>query len=145
MDEYFQLQPGDIDVKMGTLSKGLGTCGGYLAGDASLINYLRYSLPGFMFSVGLSPVLAASCLKSLEKSVSTTVVIYNQGCLTSDELAEFLKSFALDCIIIGDGTNAGSGRSHGAEDILDDAGENGQDGNLPAGRPAKPGPRVPLR
>ncbi len=51
--------------------------------------------------------LAGRCLKSLENSVSTAVVVYNQGCLTSDELAEFLKSFALECTIIGDGTNAG--------------------------------------
>lgn len=46
----------------GTLSKGLGTCGGYLAGSANLIEYLRYSLPGFVFSVGISPALAAATL-----------------------------------------------------------------------------------
>lgn len=62
VDEYFGLAPNDIDVKMGTLSKGLGTCGGYLAGAANLIEYLRYSLPGFVFSVGISPALAAATL-----------------------------------------------------------------------------------
>ncbi|MFM1524105.1 MULTISPECIES: aminotransferase class I/II-fold pyridoxal phosphate-dependent enzyme [Helcococcus] len=66
VDEYFNLQPNDIDIKMGTLSKGLGTCGGYLAGKHSLIEYLRYSLPGFVFSVGISPVLAAATKKSVE-------------------------------------------------------------------------------
>jgi 7-keto-8-aminopelargonate synthetase-like enzyme len=55
VDEYFGLQPDDIDIKMGTLSKGLGTCGGYIAGRKCLIDYLRYSLPGFVFSVGISP------------------------------------------------------------------------------------------
>ena len=58
VDEYFGLAPDDIDIKMGTLSKGLGTCGGYLAGRESLITYLRYNLPGFVFSVGISPPLA---------------------------------------------------------------------------------------
>jgi 8-amino-7-oxononanoate synthase/acyl carrier protein len=65
VDEYFNLDPDDIDIKMGTLSKGLGTCGGYLAGKKALIDYLRYSLPGFVFSVGLSPALAAATLESI--------------------------------------------------------------------------------
>ena len=65
VDEYFNLEPDDIDIKMGTLSKGLGTCGGYLAGKRSLIEYLRYSLPGFVFSVGISPPLAAASLEAI--------------------------------------------------------------------------------
>ncbi len=66
VDDYFDLLPGDIDIKMGTLSKGLGTCGGYIAGEQSLIDYLRYSLPGFMFSVGISPPLAAAALEAVK-------------------------------------------------------------------------------
>lgn len=66
VDEYFGLEDDDIDIKMGTISKGLGTCGGYLAGSHNLIEYLRYNLPGFIFSVGLSPVLAAATKKSIE-------------------------------------------------------------------------------
>ena len=65
VDEYFGLNGDDIDIKMGTLSKGLGTCGGYLAGSKALINYLRYNLPGFVFSVGISPPLAAATLASI--------------------------------------------------------------------------------
>ena len=62
VDEYFGLQPDDVDIKMGTLSKGLGTCGGYLAGSHAIIDYMRYNLPGFVFSVGISPPLAAATL-----------------------------------------------------------------------------------
>ncbi|MFH1880691.1 MAG: aminotransferase class I/II-fold pyridoxal phosphate-dependent enzyme, partial [Bacillota bacterium] len=65
VDEYFGLAPNDVDIKMGTLSKGLGTCGGYLAGSKALINYLKYNLPGFVFSVGISPPLAAATLQSI--------------------------------------------------------------------------------
>ncbi len=65
VDDYFDLLPGDVDIKMGTLSKGLGTCGGYLAGEQSLVDYLRYSVPGFMFSVGISPPLAAASLEAV--------------------------------------------------------------------------------
>ena len=64
VDEYFHLEPDDIDIKMGTLSKGLGACGGYLCGKKSLIDYFRYQLPGFVFSVGISPALAAAALTS---------------------------------------------------------------------------------
>ncbi len=66
VDEYFHLQPDDIDIKMGTLSTGLGTCGGYLAGKKTLIDYLHYSLPGFVFSVGMSPPLAAATLRAVQ-------------------------------------------------------------------------------
>ncbi len=65
VDEYFGLDGRDIDIKMGTLSKGLGACGGYLAGSRDLIEYLRYNLPGFVFSVGISPPLAAATLTSI--------------------------------------------------------------------------------
>ena len=66
VDEYFGLEPDDVDIKMGTLSKGLGTCGGYLAGRKTLIDYLRYNLPGFVFSVGMSPPLAAAALRAVQ-------------------------------------------------------------------------------
>ena len=65
VDEYYHLDPKDIDIKMGTLSKGLGACGGYLAGSKNLIDYLRYQLPGFVFSVGIAPPLAAAALASI--------------------------------------------------------------------------------
>ena len=65
VDEYFGLASDDIDIKYGTLSKGLGTCGGYLAGKKCLIDYLRYNMPGFVFSVGISPALAAGSLAAI--------------------------------------------------------------------------------
>lgn len=65
VDEYFNLAGDDIDIKMGTLSKGLGTCGGYIAGKKELIEYLKYNLPGFVFSVGISPALAAASLEAI--------------------------------------------------------------------------------
>ena len=65
VDEYFGLNGDDIDIKYGTLSKGLGTCGGYLAGKKCLIDYLRYNMPGFVFSVGISPALAAGSLEAI--------------------------------------------------------------------------------
>ena len=50
---------------MGTLSKSLGSCGGYIAGSQALVEYLKYTAPGFVFSVGISPANAAAALASL--------------------------------------------------------------------------------
>lgn len=75
VDEHFGLEGDDVDIKMGTLSKGLGTCGGYLAGKKCLIEYLRYSLPGFVFSVGMAPPLAAAALKAVELLQSEPKII----------------------------------------------------------------------
>jgi 8-amino-7-oxononanoate synthase len=50
---------------MGTLSKTLAACGGYVAGARDLIEYLRYAAPGFVYSVGMPPPVAAAALAAL--------------------------------------------------------------------------------
>jgi 8-amino-7-oxononanoate synthase len=54
-----------IDIRTGTLSKAFASCGGFVVGDSVLVEYLRYSAPGFIFSVGLPPADAAAALASL--------------------------------------------------------------------------------
>jgi 8-amino-7-oxononanoate synthase len=54
-----------VDIWMGTLSKAYASCGGYIAGNAELIDTLRYAAPGFVFSVGLPPSMTASALAAL--------------------------------------------------------------------------------
>jgi len=51
---------------------------------------------------------AVNCLRSLENSTYKTIVIYNQGNLSNDNLENFLKTFKFDYHIIGDGANAGT-------------------------------------
>jgi 8-amino-7-oxononanoate synthase len=60
------IDPKDVDLWMGTLSKSFASCGGYIAGSASLVHYLKYTAPGFLYSVGMPPPNAAAALKSLE-------------------------------------------------------------------------------
>jgi len=59
------VDPSGVDLWMGTLSKTLSACGGYIAAKRQLIEWMRHTAPGFVYSVGLAPVLAASALESL--------------------------------------------------------------------------------
>ena len=60
------IDPNDVDIWMGTLSKSLVSCGGYIAGRKDLIDYLKLAAPGFVFSVGMAPAAAAAALAALE-------------------------------------------------------------------------------
>jgi 7-keto-8-aminopelargonate synthetase-like enzyme len=64
--EHFGIDPRRADIWMGTLSKTLAGCGGYIAGCHELVEYLRLTVGVFVYSVGMPPVIAASTLKALE-------------------------------------------------------------------------------
>jgi 8-amino-7-oxononanoate synthase len=63
--EHFDIEAAEVDIWMGTLSKTLAGCGGYIAGSAALVENLKYTAPGFVYSVGLSPTDAAAALAAL--------------------------------------------------------------------------------
>ena len=63
--EHFGIDPREVDIWMGTLSKTLGSCGGYICGSHDLIEMLKYHAPGFVYSVGLSPPATAAALAAL--------------------------------------------------------------------------------
>lgn len=64
--EYFNIDPTEVDMWMSTLSKSMCGCGGFIAGSSELVHFLKYGSPGFVFSVGMSPILATACHKALE-------------------------------------------------------------------------------
>ncbi len=76
VSDYFGIDARRVDIWMGTLSKSFASCGGYIAGSASLIEYLKYTVPGFVFSAGISPANSAAALKSCQLMKSEPEVIH---------------------------------------------------------------------
>ncbi len=60
------VDPQQVDIWMGTLSKTLSSCGGYIAGCAALIEFLKCTSGGFIYSVGLAPAMAAAAAAALD-------------------------------------------------------------------------------
>ena len=65
LHEHYGVAGKDVDIWMGTLSKTLAACGGYVAGERALVEHLKYSAPGFVYSVGISPPVAGAALEAL--------------------------------------------------------------------------------
>jgi len=63
--EHFGIAGKEVDIWMGTLSKSLAACGGYIAGESALIEHLKCLAPGFLYSVGMPPQVAAPALEAL--------------------------------------------------------------------------------
>lgn len=64
--EEQQVDPSGIDIWMGTMSKTMSGCGGYICGSQALIDVMKFFASGFMYSVGLAPPLAAAGIASLD-------------------------------------------------------------------------------
>jgi 8-amino-7-oxononanoate synthase len=54
-----------VDLRMGTFSKSLASCGGFIAGDAEVIDYLRFSSRAFMFTAAAVPAAVGAALAAL--------------------------------------------------------------------------------
>ncbi len=66
IEEHFNLPPDAVDIKMGTLSKTIPSAGGYVAGNAELIKFLKHEARGFVFSAALPPPSAAAACTALD-------------------------------------------------------------------------------
>ena len=66
LHEQCGVDPSAVDIWMGTLSKTLAGAGGYVAGTKALIDYVKTNVGAFVFSVGLSPPVAAASAAALD-------------------------------------------------------------------------------
>jgi 8-amino-7-oxononanoate synthase len=55
----------DVDLRMGTFSKSLASCGGFIAGPAEVIDYLRISSRAFLFTASAVPAALGAALAAL--------------------------------------------------------------------------------
>ncbi|MFD7465965.1 aminotransferase class I/II-fold pyridoxal phosphate-dependent enzyme, partial [Streptomyces tendae] len=87
--EHYGTDPADVDLWMGTLSKALGSLGGYIAARRPIIEYLKFTAPLHIFSTGVSPANAAAALEALR-----VVQDEPERVARVQELAEFFRAGA---------------------------------------------------
>ncbi|MDX1882525.1 type I polyketide synthase [Mycolicibacterium sp. 120270] len=63
--EHFGVDRADVELWAGTMSKALAGCGGYVGGSRELVEFLKYTTPGFVYSVGMPPPTAAASLAAI--------------------------------------------------------------------------------
>jgi len=63
--DHFGLH-GRVDIEAGTMSKAFGVMGGYIAGSAQLIDYLRQRARPFLFSSAATPADVAACIAAID-------------------------------------------------------------------------------
>lgn len=86
--EHFGVDGREVDIWMGTLSKAYASCGGYIAGNKDMVDILRHFAPGFVFSVGLPPSMAAAALtalRTIRKEPERVARLHANGALFRDE------------------------------------------------------------
>ena len=93
--EHFGINSKDVDLWMGTLSKTCSTCGGYIAGSKAVVELLKFTSPGFVYSVGMSPVLAAAAKRALEMMLTEPERVAKLQAV-SHEFVRYAKEKGLD-------------------------------------------------
>ncbi|WP_138466576.1 pyridoxal phosphate-dependent aminotransferase family protein [Poseidonocella sp. HB161398] len=64
--EHLGVGTEEVDLQMGTFTKAFGGIGGYVAGDAELVDFLRISARTYIFSAPLPPSIAAGVAESID-------------------------------------------------------------------------------
>lgn len=103
----------DVDVQLGTLSKALGSVGGYVGGRKELIEYLVNYSRSFIFSTALSPADIGAALEALT-IVKNEPLVVEQLNENTAYMANKLQSMGIECddetpifpIIVGDNERA---------------------------------------
>src|SRR5262245_45445490 len=84
------------DLVMGTLSKSLASIGGFIAGAAVVIDYLRVAARAFVFSAAGAPAMAAAALAAL-RVLRREPERVEAARVNGRYLAEGLRQLGFDC------------------------------------------------
>ncbi|XP_058535680.1 serine palmitoyltransferase 3 [Ochotona princeps] len=66
VSEFYGVDPGDIDVLMGTFTKSFGAAGGYIAGKKDLVDYIRVHSHSAAYATSMSPTVAEQIIRSMK-------------------------------------------------------------------------------
>jgi 8-amino-7-oxononanoate synthase len=106
--ELFGLED-EVDLRMGTFSKSLASCGGFIAGPADVIEYLKISSRSFMFSASSVPAAVGAALGALGVIREEGAVLFERVLSNAEYLREGLRHLGLKVVEPGtlpDGTVA---------------------------------------
>ena len=68
--DYFNMNPSDIDIMMGTFTKSFGSAGGYIAGSKKLISHIRVNSHGSTYATSISAPVAQQIIASMQEIMS---------------------------------------------------------------------------
>ncbi|MFL5892097.1 MAG: aminotransferase class I/II-fold pyridoxal phosphate-dependent enzyme [Solirubrobacterales bacterium] len=106
--ELFGLED-EIDLRMGTFSKSLASCGGFIVGPADVIEFLRISARAFMFSASAAPAAVGAALGALRVIRTDGPELMGKLLDNSDYLRQGFRDLGLKVVEPGtlpDGTEA---------------------------------------
>jgi 5-aminolevulinate synthase len=100
----------EIDILQGTLAKGFGTIGGYISAKAHIIDAVRSSASGFIFTTSIPPSIAAASIASIEYLMSSSkertmhqqVVAQTKAALTTAGIKFIENNSHIVSVVIGD-------------------------------------------
>jgi 8-amino-7-oxononanoate synthase len=84
-----------VDLRMGTFSKSLASCGGFIAGPADVIEYLRFASRSFIFSASAVPAAVGAALAALRVVRSEGPELFARLLGNAEYLREGLRSLGL--------------------------------------------------
>ena len=82
----------EVDLIMGTFSKSLASIGGFIAGDKSVINWLKHNARTYIFSASATPSATASALEALHILQSEPERLENLWDVTNYALKRFREA-----------------------------------------------------
>jgi len=95
--ELFGLED-EVDLRMGTFSKSLASCGGFVSGPEDVIEYLRISSRSFVFSASAVPAAVGAALAALRVIRSDGPQLFEALLSNAEYLREGLRGLGLEVV-----------------------------------------------